>query len=178
MGGKIYFSFTGHAQNNVEQISWSTSCILLTTHLPPSTLVQDHLLKKSQSPTTAPALSFSVSCSESMRFEDVLEVVGSFSRFQLLTVCMLCLPRAILPLHFLLHSFVSATPPHRCASPEVTAWPLEVSPQPLQDEALDSCMSYHGNSSVPCTEGWTYDRSQFTSTTASEVEKSSFLLVF
>lgn len=107
-----------------------------------------------------------------MKFEDVLDVVGGFSRYQLLTLCILCLPRAILPLHFLLHNFISATPPHRCASPEVTAWSLEVSPTPLQDEAVDSCAAYNG--SVVCTDGWTYDRSQFTSTTATEVELSSF----
>ncbi|XP_075904916.1 solute carrier family 22 member 7a [Nelusetta ayraudi] len=103
-----------------------------------------------------------------MRFEEVLEVVGGFSRFQLLTLCILCLPRAILPLHFLLHNFVSATPRHRCASQEVTAWPLEVSPPSLQDVAVGSCTVYDGNASVSCPEGWTYDRSQFTSTTATE----------
>lgn len=117
---------------------------------------------------------FIVSWAASMRFEDVLEVVGGFSRFQLLTLCILCLPRAILPLHFLLHNFVSATPPHHCASPEVTAWPLEVSPPQQHDGTAGSCITYNGNGSVPCTEGWTYDRSQFTSTTATEVDLSSF----
>lgn len=107
----------------------------------------------------------------SMRFEDILQMVGGFSRYQLLTLCIVCLPKGILPLHFLLHNFVSATPPHRCAVPEVTAWPLEVSPPPLQDGAMGSCMAYNG--SERCTEGWTYDRSQFTSTTATEVDLPS-----
>lgn len=153
------------------QIIWRGSSCVLPGHLPPSTPVQDPPLKESHSLTTA--LCFSVSWAASMRFEDVLEVVGGFSRFQLLTLCILCLPRAILPLHFLLHNFVSATPPHWCASPEVTALPLEVSPPPLQDRAVGSCPVYNGNGSVSCTDGWTYDRSQFTSTTATEVDLSS-----
>ncbi|KAK5898956.1 hypothetical protein CesoFtcFv8_008485 [Champsocephalus esox] len=50
-----------------------------------------------------------------MRFEEILDKVGGFSRFQFLILFILCLPRFILPLHFLLHNFVSATPPHHCA---------------------------------------------------------------
>lgn len=121
----------------------------------------------------ATTVSFSAPLAPTMRFEDILEVVGGFSRFQLLTLCILCLPRAILPLHFLLHNFVSATPPHRCASQGGTAWPLEVSPPPLHD--VGSCTVYDGNNSVPCTGGWTYDRSQFTSTTVTEVKPPCFL---
>lgn len=143
----------------------------LPPRVPPSQPpVLDHPPRETNSLTTA--LSFSVSLAASMKFEDVLEVVGGFSRFQLLTLCILCLPRAILPLHFLLHNFVSATPRHHCASQEVTAWPLEVSPPSLQDVAVGSCTVYDGNASVSCPEGWTYDQSQFTSTTATEVELS------
>ncbi|KAM9316899.1 solute carrier family 22 member 7 [Gastrophryne carolinensis] len=52
-----------------------------------------------------------------MRFEDVLSEAGVFGKFQVVSLLILCLPRVILPLHFLLHIFISAVPPHHCALP-------------------------------------------------------------
>uniref|UniRef100_A0A3Q3XEW2 Major facilitator superfamily (MFS) profile domain-containing protein n=1 Tax=Mola mola TaxID=94237 RepID=A0A3Q3XEW2_MOLML len=106
-----------------------------------------------------------------MSFEDILDDVGGFSTFQFLTLSILCLPRAILPLHFLLHNFISATPPHRCAlrSPEDGSDPRALRIQ-AQDE-LGSCAvqsSQRGNGTVACPHGWIYDQSQFSSTTATE----------
>ncbi|XP_030594381.1 solute carrier family 22 member 7a [Archocentrus centrarchus] len=122
-----------------------------------------------------------------MRFEEILDDVGGFSKFQFLVLLILCLPRAILPLHFLLHNFISAIPPHRCAiqsteendkgswdsNPEVLALRI-----PYQaDGSFSSCRVYspvpafnfsQGNQSTPCPHGWIYDQSQFISTTATE----------
>ncbi|KAM6939751.1 solute carrier family 22 member 7a [Xenentodon cancila] len=121
-----------------------------------------------------------------MRFEEILDDIGGFSKFQFLLLSILCLPRAILSLHFLLHNFISATPPHRCSlrhpeerngsiwvsDPEILALRI-----PLQDDgSFSSCRVYdsltnnlsQANRTVLCPHGWIYDQSEFTSTTSSE----------
>ncbi|KAL1006168.1 hypothetical protein UPYG_G00068770 [Umbra pygmaea] len=123
-----------------------------------------------------------------MRFEEVLDQVGGFSKFQVLVLLLLCLPRLILPLHFLLHNFLSSVPRHHCAlgtpengiqtlaDPEVLA--LRVPRE--ADGSFSSCRVFatpltldHANFtnasvSVPCQHGWVYDHSDFTATTATQ----------
>lgn len=130
-----------------------------------------------------------------MRFEEVLEDAGSFSKFQFLVLHLLCLPRVILPLNFLLHSFISGVPPHRCALPhlgdelsdgvmalvdqEKLAWNLPQEP----DGSLSSCQVYsdsdlalnkssNGTVRLACSNGWVYNRTQFYSTTATQVDRN------
>ncbi|XP_053192353.1 solute carrier family 22 member 7a [Scomber japonicus] len=116
-----------------------------------------------------------------MRFDQILDDVGGFSKYQFLVLSILCLPRSILPLHFLLHNFVSATPPHRCAlgsqedgsGPEALALRI-----PRRDDgSFSSCKVYappltsdlsHGNTTAPCPHGWIYNQSQLSSTTVTE----------
>ncbi|NP_001085967.1 solute carrier family 22 (organic anion transporter), member 7 L homeolog [Xenopus laevis] len=126
-----------------------------------------------------------------MRFEDVLAEVGVFGKFQISIVLILCLPRVILPLHFLLHIFISAVPPHHCAitsEGKLGNWSrretrLLYIPQE-SDGTFSSCNRYshpqfhllfnsstgqpNGSIVQGCTEGWEYDLSTFSSTTVTQ----------
>ncbi|KAK2113750.1 hypothetical protein P7K49_008016 [Saguinus oedipus] len=130
-----------------------------------------------------------------MGFEELLEQVGGFGPFQLRNVALLALPRVLLPLHFLLPIFLAAVPAHRCALPGAPAnfshqdaW-LEAYLPREPDGTLSSCLRFaypqallnttlgegqsHGEledepATVPCSQGWEYDRSEFSSTIATE----------
>ncbi|XP_025238822.1 solute carrier family 22 member 7 isoform X1 [Theropithecus gelada] len=131
-----------------------------------------------------------------MSFEELLEQVGGFGPFQLRNVALLALPRVLLPLHFLLPIFLAAVPAHRCALPGAPAnfshqdaWlgayiPREPDgtlssclrfayPQALPNTTLGEERQSRGEledepATVPCSQGWEYDHSEFSSTTATE----------
>ncbi|XP_053240038.1 solute carrier family 22 member 7 [Podarcis raffonei] len=126
-----------------------------------------------------------------MNFEDLLCEAGGFGKFQILTLLLLCLPRLFLPLHFLLHNFLAATPAHRCAilhqdrfANLTEAEVLLISIPRDSEEAFSSCemfsepqfhlllnssqASTNATSVQSCQNGWVYNRSQFTSTIATQ----------
>ncbi|XP_077193018.1 solute carrier family 22 member 7-like [Paroedura picta] len=125
-----------------------------------------------------------------MNFEEILHEAGSFGKFQIFTLSLLCLPRLILPLHFLLHNFLAAIPPHRCAIPhqdqfanlteeevlliniprdfEGTFSSCEMFSEPQFHLLLNSTELPSNTSVQSCQYGWVYDRSQFTSTLATQ----------
>uniref|UniRef100_A0A8B9EYP9 Solute carrier family 22 member 7 n=1 Tax=Amazona collaria TaxID=241587 RepID=A0A8B9EYP9_9PSIT len=127
-----------------------------------------------------------------MKFEDLFLEIGGFGRFQILVLFILCLPRINLPMHFLLHNFLAATPPHHCAIPPQEAFEnltteevllisiprdpdgtfrsCEMFSQPQFQLLLNSSLQPENSSTTQhCQHGWVYDHSQFTSTIATQV---------
>ncbi|NXY75785.1 S22A7 protein, partial [Glareola pratincola] len=126
-----------------------------------------------------------------MKFEDLLLEIGGFGRFQILILFILCLPRINLPMHFLLHNFLAATPSHHCAIPHQEAFvnltmeevllisiprepdgtfrSCEMFSQPQFQLLLNSSLQPENDSIIqPCQHGWVYDHSQFTSTISTQ----------
>ncbi|KAM8809226.1 solute carrier family 22 member 7 [Eudromia elegans] len=126
-----------------------------------------------------------------MKFEDLLLDIGGFGRFQILILLLLCFPRINLPMHFLLHNFLAATPSHHCAIPHQEAFvnftteelllisipqepdgtfrSCEMFSQPQFYLLLNSSLQPENDSIIePCKHGWVYDHSQFISTIATQ----------
>uniref|UniRef100_A0A8C3TLP7 Solute carrier family 22 member 7 n=1 Tax=Catharus ustulatus TaxID=91951 RepID=A0A8C3TLP7_CATUS len=126
-----------------------------------------------------------------MKFEDLLLEIGGFGRFQILILALLCLPRINLPMHFLLHNFLAATPSHHCAiphqeefvnltmeevllvsiprKPDGTFSSCEMFSQPQFHLLLNSSLQPENKSIIQhCQHGWVYDHSQFTSTISTQ----------
>ncbi|XP_075060614.1 solute carrier family 22 member 7 isoform X2 [Mixophyes fleayi] len=133
----------------------------------------------------------SVSAPKKINFDDLLLEAGGFGKFQVLILLILCIPRLIVPLHFLQHIFISAVPPHHCAIPTLEN-PGNLSQEDIllihiprePDGTFSSCTMYSQpqphlllnrsqemvNVSLVqrCDHGWEYDVSTFSSTTVTQ----------
>ncbi|KAG8438018.1 hypothetical protein GDO86_008630 [Hymenochirus boettgeri] len=128
-----------------------------------------------------------------MTFAELLERTGGMGRFQILQVTLLCLPILLLASHNLLQNFSAAIPDHKCKinitqdnniSSYKKGWvrlsaPLDKKGKPdrcleyveVQWSMMGTNDTWSNISNIatrPCTEGWDYNRDEFSSTIISE----------
>ncbi|XP_051510765.1 solute carrier family 22 member 6-A-like [Myxocyprinus asiaticus] len=117
-----------------------------------------------------------------MNFDEVLDRIGGFGRFQKTLYVWICLPQIFLAFHMLVSVFTGAVPPHLCRS----TWPpgdvggpglgLNFSNAP-GESCSSSALSQlnHSDLNLPITEhstgckgGWEFSKDVFLSTVATE----------
>lgn len=127
-----------------------------------------------------------------MRFENILDDINGFGRFQIMIIVISFIDRFTMPCHFMLNNFIGAVPSHHCDISSLDdggvfrnlslAERLIVSIPVQKDGTPNSCQmfaepQYHllFNSSnlteiptVPCQNGWVYDNTTLKSTLTSE----------
>uniref|UniRef100_A0A3B4AF69 Major facilitator superfamily (MFS) profile domain-containing protein n=1 Tax=Periophthalmus magnuspinnatus TaxID=409849 RepID=A0A3B4AF69_9GOBI len=128
-----------------------------------------------------------------MKFDNILAEVNGFGGFQIRTMLLLVIARITLPFHFILNNFIAAIPGHHCnvTALEVSdafsnlslAQKIKIAIPVREDGEPNSCemfpeaqYSFLFNSTnvsssvtVPCQNGWVYDKTTFESTLATEV---------
>lgn len=121
-----------------------------------------------------------------MNFDEVLNRIGGFGRFQKTLYVWICLPQIFLAFHMLVSVFTGAVPPHLCRS----TWPpgdgggptlgfnLSIAPgescTSVQDGPLSQLnhslpITEHSSASNGCTGGWEFSKEVFLSTIVTEV---------
>ncbi|KAM9363693.1 uncharacterized protein ABDE67_018963 [Symphorus nematophorus] len=127
-----------------------------------------------------------------MKFENVLDDINGFGRFQIMILVISFIGRFTLPCHFMLNNFIAAVPSHHCDISSLDdgalfgnlsqAERLIVSIPTQEDGTPNSCQMfaephYHllldiSNTAelptVPCQTGWVYDNTTFKSTITSQ----------
>ncbi|KAK0138876.1 Solute carrier family 22 member 7 [Merluccius polli] len=133
-----------------------------------------------------------------MKFENILEDINGFGRFQKMMVVISFISRFSMPCHFILNNFIAVVPSHHCdltsldvdgtAFRNITLEQNVIVGVPMQEDGKpSSCLMYKepqyhlllGDSNgsrpqtVPCQTGWVFDNSTFKSTLATEVKDVS-----
>uniref|UniRef100_H3CWW9 Solute carrier family 22 member 6 n=1 Tax=Tetraodon nigroviridis TaxID=99883 RepID=H3CWW9_TETNG len=127
-----------------------------------------------------------------MKFDDILEEINGLGPFQITLLLLFCIPRIVLPCHFLLNNFIAVLPPHHCDFSSLDSGGLfrnltqeqrlTVSIPARENGAPEACEMFAvpqvqllanttnitGLPTVPCQSGWIYDNSSFTSSLAME----------
>ncbi|KAM5138086.1 solute carrier family 22 member 6-A-like [Mantella aurantiaca] len=128
-----------------------------------------------------------------MAFADLLEKTGGMGRFQITQVMLLCIPILLMASHNLLQNFSAAIPSHKCkindtgvdnSSIDSEGWvgifiPLNDNGSPesclefveVQWRKVDSNSTWYNTTDADtqsCTNGWEYDRDEFSSTIITE----------
>lgn len=116
-----------------------------------------------------------------MKFDDVLNQIGGFGRFQKTLYIWICLPQILLAFHMFVSIFTGAVPPHLCLS----TWPPPAGQEPgpgynfSQGELAcwpgGSAQTHHPSNGSSCQGGWEYSKEIFRSTVVTEVSPSPSL---
>lgn len=107
-----------------------------------------------------------------MNFDEILDLIGGFGKFQKLLYVWICVPQIFLAFHMLVSVFTGAVPPHVCRPSEATA-SMNLS---LSSNSEWSCVSpinhtlMDGRPTGRC-QGWDYSHETFQSTIVSEVSQ-------
>lgn len=122
-----------------------------------------------------------------MKFDDYLKAIGDLGRYQKRILLLLCLPAISCGLHKLAWVFLGAIPPHRCKLPyeldnATYELPLDVLNASYPWDSLNNrwhqCQVYQRHNetavfagistteTVPCPNGYIYDRSRYKSSVA------------
>lgn len=122
-----------------------------------------------------------------MSFDEVLDRIGGFGRFQKTLYVWICLPQIFLAFHMLVSVFTGAVPPHLCRSSQPVGDPRllglnnsnaswetcsslqNVQLYQLNHSDLSLPISEHSTTSKSCKGGWEFSKDVFLSTVVTEV---------
>jgi len=136
--------------------------------------------KKLDSETSAEQVNLVNNSEKKVKFDDILVDLGDFGRYQKRAYFLLFLPTIFSAMQKQSWVFLGAKAPHRCRLPE--EFPNSTYNNPdvnltasipwnTLDNSLSSCKMYDsGGESVPCSEGWIFDKSTFGSSAVMDWE--------
>jgi len=136
--------------------------------------------KKSDSETSAEQVNLVNNSEKKVKFDDILVDLGDFGRYQKRAYFLLFLPTIFSAMQKQSWVFLGAKAPHRCRLPE--EFPNSTYNNPdlnltasipwnNLDNSLSSCKMYNSDGeSVPCSDGWIFDKSTFGSSAVMDWE--------